>query len=245
VASPVAGTVADADRNWREVETSRVSARPTTYEGIAAELRKRIQDGAYAPGSELPSNAKLRSEFGVADGTIRRALAELDRAGLTVARQGRPRMVTSPGQEMVGTLYERVVRGIRDAIADGRLAPGTSLLSEAEIAAEYGVGRKTVRQALAELERAGDVVNRPGRRRQVPGVEHAHDALYEEIAVRLADDFASGTYSPGVAVPSESALCSQYNVSRATIRKALNELRRKGMVTHENGRTRPTWAAVG
>jgi DNA-binding GntR family transcriptional regulator len=206
------GTVADADRAWREAETSRVSTRQATYESIAAELRKRIQDGEYAPGSVLPSNTKLRSEFGVADGTIRRALAELDRVGLTVARQGRPRMVTSPGQQMVGTLYERVVRGIRDAIADGRLAPGTSLPSEAELAAEYGVGRKTVRQALAELERAGDIINRPGRRRQVTGVEQAHDALYEKIAVRLADDFARGTYSAGTAVPSESALCRQYNV---------------------------------
>lgn len=233
-----------ADRTGGQAETDPVSTPPTTYKGIAAELRKRIQDGAYAPGSMLPSNSKLRAEFGVAEGTIRRALAELDRLGLTVARQGRPRMVTAPGQERVGTLYELVVQGVRDAIADGRLAPGTALPSEAELAADYGVGRKTVRQALAELERAGDIVNRPGRRRQVPGVEQAHDALYEKIAVRLADDFASGTYSPGTAVPSESALCSQYNVSRATIRKALDELRRKGVVSYGNGRARPTWATV-
>jgi len=144
-----------------------VSTPPTTYEVVAAELRKRVQDGAYAPGSVLPSNSRLRAEFGVADGTIRRALAELDRLGLTVARQGRPRMVTAPGQERVGTLYERVAQGIRAAIADGRHAPGTALPSEAELAAQYDVGRKTVRQALAELERAGDIVNRPGRRRQV------------------------------------------------------------------------------
>jgi DNA-binding GntR family transcriptional regulator len=221
-----------------------VTPRPTTYEAIAAELRKRIQDGMYVPGSVLPSNSMLRAEFGVADGTIRRALAELDRLGLTVARQGRPRMVTSPGQETVGTLYERVVRGIRDAIADGRHARGTALPSEAELAAEYGVGRKTVRQALAELERAGDIVNRPGRRRQVAGEEQANDALYEKIAARLAEDVAAGLYEPGTAVPSESALCSHYSVSRATIRKAIEELRRKRLISNSADNARPTWAAV-
>ena len=136
------------------------------------------------------------------------------------------------------------MRGIRDAIADGRHAPGTALPSEAELAAEYGVGRKTVRQALAELERAGDIVNRPGRRRRVPGEDQAHDALYERIAARMTADVASGTYRPGAAVPSVSALCSQYDVSRATIRKALDELRRKGVIKHDSGSTRPTWAAV-
>lgn len=222
-----------------------MSTRPTRYEGIAAELRARIQDATYPPGAVLPSNSKLRAEFGVAEGTIRRALAELDRLGLTVARQGRPRMVTAPGQETVGTLYERVVQGVRMAIADGRYAPGTALPSEAELAAEYGVGRKTVRQALAELERAGDILNRPGRRRRVAGEDRVHEALYEKIAAQAADEVASGVYEPGTEVPSESALCSHYGVSRATIRKALDELRRKGVITYGRGSARSTWATVG
>jgi DNA-binding GntR family transcriptional regulator len=219
-----------------------VSTVPSPYLVIAAELRERIENGTYSAGSVLPSNRQLRAEFGVADGTIRRALSELDRLGLTVARQGRPRMVAASGQEPVGTLYERVEQGIRRAIADGR--HGSVLPSESELAAEYNVGRKTVRQALAELERRGEIVNRRGRRRQVPGAQQPQDALYEKVAARLMDEVAKGMYLPGTMVPTEDDLRIQYKVSRATIRKALGELRRRGVVTHEDGRARPSWARV-
>jgi DNA-binding GntR family transcriptional regulator len=219
-----------------------VSTVPSPYLVIAAQLRERIEVGTYSPGSVLPSNRQLRAEFGVADGTIRRALAELDRLGLTVARQGRPRMVAVPGQEPVGTLYERVEQGIRRAIADGR--HGSVLPSESELAAEYNVGRKTVRQALAELERRGEIVNRRGRRRQVPGAQQPQDALYEKVVARLMDEIAKGIYQPGTVVPTEDDLRIQYKVSRATIRKALGELRRRGVVTYEEGRARPSWATV-
>ncbi len=221
-----------------------MSKTQAAYEGIAAEVRGRIEDGTYPPGSVLPSNRELRAEFGVADGTIRRALAELDRLGLTVARQGRQRMVTVPGQPAVGTLYERVVQGIREAIASGHYAPGTALPSETELAAEYGVGRKTVRQALAELERGGEVVNRPGRRRQVPGGQQRPDALYEKVVARIVDDVSAGRYQPGTSLPSEDALQAEYGVSRTTIRKALNELRTRGLIRHEDGRARPSWGTA-
>lgn len=221
-----------------------MSKAPSTYESIAAELRERIVNGKYPPGSVLPSNSQLRADFGVADGTIRRALAELDRLSLTVARQGRPRMVAAPGQERVGTLYERVVQGIRRAIADGRHGPGSSLPSEAELAAEYGVGRKTIRQALAELERSGEVVNRPGRRRQVPGRQQAQDALYEKVAARIMEEIARGEHQPGTLVPSEDALRVVHQVSRSTIRKALDELRRKGVITYQQGQARPSWGTI-
>jgi DNA-binding GntR family transcriptional regulator len=221
-----------------------VSTIPSPYLVIAAQLRERIEVGTYSPGSVLPSNRQLRVEFGVADGTIRRALAELDRLGLTVARQGRPRMVAALGQEPVGTLYERVEQGIRRAIADGHHAPGGVLPSESELAAEYNVGRKTVRQALAELERRGEIVNRRGRRRQVPGAQQPQDALYEKVVARVMDEIAKGIYQPGTMVPTEDDLRIQYKVSRATIRKALGELRRRGVVTYEEGRARPSWATV-
>lgn len=219
-----------------------MSTVPSPYLVIAAQLREHIEVGTYSPGSVLPSNRQLRVEFGVADGTIRRALKELDRLGLTVARQGRPRMVAAPGQEPVGTLYERVEQGIRRAIADGR--HGSVLPSESELAAEYNVGRKTVRQALAELERRGEIVNRRGRRRQVPGAQQPQDALYEKVVARLMDEIAKGIYQPGTMVPTEDDLRIRYKVSRATIRKALGELRQRGVVTYEEGRARPSWATV-
>jgi len=221
-----------------------LSKGPTAYEGIAAEVRRRIETGHYPPGSVLPSNRQLCAEFGVADGTIRRALAEVDRLGLTAGRQGRQRMVATPGEVAVRTEYERVAHGIRQAIGEGRLARGSALPSEADLAAQYGVGRKTVRQALAELERSGEIVNRPGRRRQVPGGQEAQGTLYEKVAAQIIDEVAIGRYPKFGSVPSEESLRTTYGVSRTTIRKALAELRRQGVVTYDRGRTGPSWGPV-
>ncbi|HVW17551.1 MAG TPA: GntR family transcriptional regulator [Solirubrobacteraceae bacterium] len=54
-----------------------------------------------------------------------------------------------------GPLHARVASDLRGKIAGGRLAPGSSLPSEAQLCAEYGVSRGTVRQAIAALRAEG------------------------------------------------------------------------------------------
>ena len=51
--------------------------------------------------------------------------------------------------------YAQIVEQIEHAIAEGRLAPGDRLPPERELAAEHGVSRMTVRQALQTLEARG------------------------------------------------------------------------------------------
>ncbi len=51
--------------------------------------------------------------------------------------------------------YARIVAHVEQAIAEGRLAPGDRLPAERELAADYGVSRMTVRQALQTLESRG------------------------------------------------------------------------------------------
>jgi GntR family transcriptional regulator len=51
--------------------------------------------------------------------------------------------------------YARIVSQVEQAIADGRLSPGDRLPPERELAAEHGVSRMTVRQALQTLESRG------------------------------------------------------------------------------------------
>ncbi|MDR1634703.1 MAG: GntR family transcriptional regulator [Bifidobacteriaceae bacterium] len=63
--------------------------RPTLHQRIADSLESRIKDGSLGRGSELPSEAQLMREFGVARGTIRRAVATLNDRGLVEVRQGR------------------------------------------------------------------------------------------------------------------------------------------------------------
>jgi GntR family transcriptional regulator len=51
--------------------------------------------------------------------------------------------------------YARIVAHVEEAIAAGELAPGDRLPAERELAAEHGVSRMTVRQALQTLESRG------------------------------------------------------------------------------------------
>jgi len=48
-----------------------------TWEAVANHLESRIRAGEWAPGDRLPNERALAGEYQVADGTIRRATAEL------------------------------------------------------------------------------------------------------------------------------------------------------------------------
>jgi GntR family transcriptional regulator len=61
------------------------------------------------------------------------------------------------------TLYGAVREAIERLITDSQLKAGDALPTEAELQERFGVSRATVRQALAELDRAGVVERRQGR----------------------------------------------------------------------------------
>jgi GntR family transcriptional regulator len=65
---------------------------------------------------------------------------------------------------MAGSQHARITADLRERISSGRLAPGTAVASEAELSAEFGVSRGTVRQALAALRAEGLVTGGRGRR---------------------------------------------------------------------------------
>ncbi len=55
---------------------------------VAAELKRLIASGTYAPGSRLPTEAELAIELGVTRLTVREALFQLEAAGFTQTRHG-------------------------------------------------------------------------------------------------------------------------------------------------------------
>lgn len=59
-------------------------------------------------------------------------------------------------------IYQTIYHDLSDQIASGILSPGQKLVSEAELAAQYGVSRMTVRQALDLLDADGAVIKRRG-----------------------------------------------------------------------------------
>lgn len=60
--------------------------------------------------------------------------------------------------------------------------------------------------------------------------EGGKDRLYQAIARRLLEVFASGQYQPGDRLPTERELAIEYNVSRPTIREAIIALEVQGIV---------------
>ena len=62
-----------------------------------------------------------------------------------------------------GPIYRAIAVDLGQAIADGRLPPGTRLPTQRDLAVRLGVSVQTVSQAYAEAERQGLVVGRVGR----------------------------------------------------------------------------------
>ncbi len=66
------------------------------YEVIAADLREQIESGQLPPGSQLPTVVDLAATYGVAAGTINRAIALLRQSGLIDVSRGRRAVVVRP-----------------------------------------------------------------------------------------------------------------------------------------------------
>ena len=60
--------------------------------------------------------------------------------------------------------------------------------------------------------------------------------LYHQIAAVLRERISEQTYEPEARIPSETELCGEFAVSRATIRQAVGELVDAKLVTRGRGR---------
>ncbi|HTQ94112.1 MAG TPA: GntR family transcriptional regulator, partial [Streptosporangiaceae bacterium] len=62
---------------------------PPKYAQVVAEIKSRIERGQYPPGSLLPSEHQLVTDFGVSRPTIVKALSALRHDGWIDTQQGR------------------------------------------------------------------------------------------------------------------------------------------------------------
>lgn len=69
-----------------------------------------------------------------------------------------------------------------------------------------------------------------------PVLRHEGVALWRQIASHLQEDIGSGRYLPGGRLPTEAELSHHFEVNRHTVRRALEELSRSGLVRIEQGR---------
>jgi len=66
------------------------------YLEVADDLRRRIADGEFPPGAQLPTRRQLCEEYGVSEITVDAAMRELRRDGQLVTVHGRGVFVKQP-----------------------------------------------------------------------------------------------------------------------------------------------------
>lgn len=59
--------------------------------------------------------------------------------------------------------------------------------------------------------------------------------LYYQLEQRLRTRIVADEFAPGSALPTEDQICREYKVSRITVRRALDELQRQGLVERRRG----------
>ncbi|MGG1248869.1 transcriptional regulator FrlR [Bacillus spizizenii] len=60
--------------------------------------------------------------------------------------------------------------------------------------------------------------------------------LYIQLKQIITHDIKKGVYSPAAKLPTENELCSKYNVSRITVRKAILDLVEEGYLIRQQGK---------
>ncbi|MGW2523962.1 GntR family transcriptional regulator [Streptomyces sp. NPDC001617] len=137
-------------------------------------LRAGIADGTYQVGDVLPSPARLCVQLRVGDESVRRALARLAHAGLTLGVSALGTVVTNPDDPPSGsTLQVRTRSGqiqtwtlpmtqsphiravITARIKDGTYPEGSRIPGTKALTEEFGTTEGTLKSALRPLKKQG------------------------------------------------------------------------------------------
>ncbi len=126
---------------------------PPKYAQVVAEIKKRIERGTYPPGSLLPSEHQLVSEFGVSRPTIVKALSALRQDGWIDTQQGKGSFVRGRPAlaDAERTRPGRDVLELPEAELSGQLVQAGVKLAPPHVAALLGLdagARAFVRQRL-------------------------------------------------------------------------------------------------
>lgn len=123
---------------------------------IREALQEDIKDGVLGPGAQLPNDSALASRFGVNRHTVRRAVSELQRAGIVRVERGRGTFVVD---EVLTYRLGSTVRYTENLLAEGRLASRDlletiELPAPADVAEALKIGRGAPVARIRLLTRA-------------------------------------------------------------------------------------------
>lgn len=129
------------------------------YKQVKDRLADRIAAGAWRPGAMLPSEFEIAAEFGVSQGTVRKALDEMTAENLLLRRQGRGTFVARHDEERILFQFFRLVQddGERRFPQSRVIEVGTTAADEAAAAA-LGLRRG---ETVVAVERVRTVADTP------------------------------------------------------------------------------------
>lgn len=208
-----------------------------TPELITKIIRKRLADGTYGPGTQLPSERDLSVEFGVPKWVVSRALRPLKDNGDLHSSVGRGTRVPDPQSLVPLPGIREIEQTLRSRIGDGTYAAGAWLPSATTLAAEFGVSTITVRGAQTPLKREKLLASVPTLGTYVvdpqqPGVPPPDRAsrTVAYVGKVLRERLSDGTYPPGSPLPTNAELSAEFDVASNTISRAISPLRAEGLV---------------
>ena len=123
--------------------------------------------------------------------------------------------------------YLKIAEKLKDEVeANPRVTEFPSL---AAIMSKHGVSRGVAIRALKVLKTEGVAEPVPGARWRV--VRDGRQTVARPLAERIAEVITARKLEVGADFPSTTELCAEFDVSRPTVRRALDKLAAEGLLT--------------
>ncbi len=189
------------------VGANRADAQVPLYEQMKRQMSEFILLGRWQPGTVLPGETQLARDFGVAVGTVRRALADLTAEGLLMRRRKTGTVVTGRSPHHSLRFFYQYFRLHSDGGGLLRSTPRVMSLTQAEANAA-----EAANLAIREHE----PVVRIHRLRSVGGRPAMHDRMV--IPADRVPDFPSANQLPELLY---LFLLDRYGIRITSVRESL------------------------
>ncbi|OQD51860.1 hypothetical protein BM536_037635 [Streptomyces phaeoluteigriseus] len=88
------------------------------YQRIVRDVKDQIRLGRLKVNDKLPSTRELADHYGVAPGTVQRALAELRTEGVVYSHQGRGSFVRESALDAVADPTSQAIKRLEETVAE-------------------------------------------------------------------------------------------------------------------------------
>jgi DNA-binding GntR family transcriptional regulator len=179
------------------------------WQRVANDVARRIGSGELPPGSMLRGERMLAEEYGVALGTIRRAVRDLRERGLIVTLPAKGTFVAERPPEL-SPRSPPAVPGWPLLDASGCVLSGPRVTGSARVPSPGMYGEEPEEKPRIHLRNS--------------------ERRYVQVADDLEARIRAGEFPYDAALPRREDLAREYGVGEMTVRRALGMLADRGLV---------------